>query len=169
MELRFQKTQIDQFQRPRGSFIQSCCRVFWKVSTSLVDLIFFELMLHLSHVKQTCTKIILQAFELILGVQIAREMEDFVGDSTLKSPTQIFFALQMYLPYRIWPFSWLHTVKLIQVVFRGTALKQLQSPEHNPDFPSDLYSLKEFGTHPIDFHAPAKDLGLGFFSITGSS
>ena len=25
-------------------------------------------------------------------------------------PTQNFFDLQPYLPYRIWPFSWLHTV-----------------------------------------------------------
>ena len=95
----------------------------------------FEIMLHLLHVKQMYTKLTLQAHEFILGVQIAREMEDFIGDSTVKSPTQIFFDLQMYLPYRIWPFSWLHTVKLIQVVFRGTALKQLQSPGHNPDFP----------------------------------
>ena len=26
-------------------------------------------------------------------------------------PPQIFFDLQLHLPYRIWPFSWLHTVE----------------------------------------------------------
>ena len=29
---------------------------------------------------------------------------------TCDHPTQIFFDLQPYLPYRIWPFSWLHMV-----------------------------------------------------------
>ena len=81
---------------------------FLKVAVTQVDLFFIEQMysqpFHLAH-------------ELIFCAQITRGWIDFNGDSTVISPefqtcdflTQI-FDLPPYLPRRIRPFSWLHSV-----------------------------------------------------------
>ena len=58
---------------------------FLKVATTLVDLLFIELMLHLSHVKQISQSIHL-THELIMCIQITRGKVHFNRDSTVKSP-----------------------------------------------------------------------------------
>ena len=82
---------------------------------------------------------------------------------TCDLPAQIFFDLQPYLPHRIWPFSWLHTVRRhssgqysggrfasFTSKLSGTQSKLSQS----------LYALKEFAAHLLGFHAPATEPGL---------
>ena len=59
---------------------------FLKVATTLVDLLFVELVLHLSHVKKMYSQPINLTHELILHIQIKRERVHFNGDSTAKSP-----------------------------------------------------------------------------------
>ena len=109
----------------------------------MVDLLFFELMSHLSHVKQMNSQPVHLTHELILCIQITRGRIKFNGDSTGKSPcwhqisnlpTHMIFNLQPYLTYWNWPFSWLHTVG---PVLWGTSLQQLPASchEHSPDFP----------------------------------
>ena len=56
------------------------------VATTLVDLLFIELMPHLSRVKQMYSQPMLFTDELILCIQITRERVHFKGDSTAKSP-----------------------------------------------------------------------------------
>ena len=80
-------------------------------------------MLYFPHVKQTFSQSKLLSHELILCKQITRVREDFklrfhCENSLMAASlepatlclTQIYFPLQLYLPYRIWPFSWLHVV-----------------------------------------------------------
>ena len=49
---------------------------FKKVATTLVDILFIELMLHLSRVKQMYSQPILLTHELILCIQITRRRVD---------------------------------------------------------------------------------------------
>ena len=95
---------------------------FFKVATTQADLLFIELMSYLSHVKYINNYIIHFTHEL---VEITWEWADFNGDSTAKALagtqfltcdhlTQIFCDLQQYFPHRIWPYSWLQTVRPIQ-------------------------------------------------------
>ena len=93
-------------------------RFFLKAATTLVDLLFIERMSHFSHVKQMYSQPIHLTHELILCIQITRgrvhpQQRVLAGTKfwTCDLLTQIFFKLQPYLPYRIWPFSWLHTVR----------------------------------------------------------
>ena len=71
------------FKLSRTALLQ---RSFLKVAITLVDLLFIELMSHLSHVKQMYTQRIHLTRELILFIQIARGRVDFNGDSAEKSP-----------------------------------------------------------------------------------
>ena len=72
----------------------------------MVDLLFFELMSHLSHVKQMNSQPVHLTHELILCKLITRGRIEFNGDSTGKSPcwhqisnlpTHMIFNLQPYL------------------------------------------------------------------------
>ena len=60
---------------------------FLKVATTtLVDLLFIELMSHFSIVKQMYSQSIHRTNELILCIQIIRGMEHFNRNTTMKSP-----------------------------------------------------------------------------------
>ena len=60
--------------------------IFLKVATTLVDLLFIELMSHLSHVKQMYSQLIHLTHELILCIQITSGRIYFNRDSPEKSP-----------------------------------------------------------------------------------
>ena len=55
-------------------------------ATALVDLLFIELMLHLSHVIHMCSQPIHLTHELLLCIQIMGRWVDIHGDSAVKSP-----------------------------------------------------------------------------------
>ena len=103
-------------------------------------------MLRLSHVKQMSSQPMHLTQELTLCIQITRSRVHFLTEIPQRRVlagtkfwacdllAQIFFDLQPYLRYRIWPFSWLQTVgyhfsfnirikylgqKLIFLSFRG--------------------------------------------------
>ena len=59
--------------------------VFKKVATTLVDLLFVQLLFHLSHVKQMNSQLTHLTHELMLCVQITRGRVHFSGDSAVKS------------------------------------------------------------------------------------
>ena len=59
---------------------------FFKAATTLVDLLFIELMSHLSHVMQMYSQPIHLTHELTLCIQITRERVNFNVDSTAKCP-----------------------------------------------------------------------------------
>ena len=61
---------------------------FLEVAPTLVDLLFTELMSHLSHVKQMYCQPKHLAHELILCTQITRGRVHFTRDSTVKGPCQ---------------------------------------------------------------------------------
>ena len=75
--------------------------------SSLVELLFIELMSHLSHVMYT--QPIHLTHELLFCIQITRGRV-LVGIKfwACDLQTKIFFDLQPNLPYMIWPFSLLH-------------------------------------------------------------
>ena len=88
------------------------------LATTQVDLLFIELMSHLSRVKHLSRK-------LILISKITRQGMIFNGDATAKIivgaelwaydlPTPIFFDLLPLLLHMNWPFSWVHTDGPIQ-------------------------------------------------------
>ena len=122
-------------------------------------------MSHLSHVKQMLSQPLHLTHELILCTQIARKRPDFTVKvlagtefCTCDLPTQIFFDLQLYLPDRIWPFSWLHIVgphSSGQYHF-GAVANKLSGTK------SRLYTLKEFAAHLLGLHAPATEPSFGF-------
>ena len=93
-----------------------------QVATTLVDILFIELMSHPSYVKQMYSPPMHLTHELIMCIQIPIGRGHFIGDSTLKSPcwhefqachlpTQFFFDLPPYFRYRILdicrPSAWL--------------------------------------------------------------
>ena len=57
-----------------------------KVASTLVDLLFVEIMSHLSHVKQIYNQPIHLTHEFILCIQIRRRRVDVYRDSAVKSP-----------------------------------------------------------------------------------
>ena len=59
---------------------------FDKIATNLADLLFIELMSHLSHGKQMYSHPIHFTHELVLCIQITRGRVDFNGNSAAKSP-----------------------------------------------------------------------------------
>ena len=77
-------------------------------------------MSHSSYLKQS--QLVRLTQKLILFLLVTRGRVYFNKDSTIKSPyrhkfwtcdllTQVFFDLQLHLPYSIWPFSSPHTVR----------------------------------------------------------
>ena len=84
---------------------------------------------------------------------------------TCDPPTHIFFDLQPNLPYRIWPLSWLHTVRPLSSgqYSRGllcSSCQQLSKTQSR--LSQSLYTLKEYATHLLGLHAPATEPGFGF-------
>ena len=92
-------------------------RFFLKVATTLADLLFIELKLHFSNVKEMYSQPKHLLHVLVLSIQITRGRVDFNRDSTAGAQfstcnllTQIFYALKPDLCYNFWPLSRLHTV-----------------------------------------------------------
>ena len=93
--------------------LQNCIRFFYieKMSSNISELLsLYSQPIHLTH-------------ELKLCIQITRRRVNFNGDSTAKSPcwhlnsnlspsNPDLLRFPFYLPYRIWPFLWLHSVGL---------------------------------------------------------
>ena len=108
--------------------LSSFCKTNLKAPTNRVDLLFTELILHLSQVKEMCCQIIHLTHELISFIQIRNQKRKgrlltkislwnvIVGIRFWNCEAQIFLDLQPYLPYRIWPFSWFHMLRLFQGV-----------------------------------------------------
>ena len=147
-------------------------------ATTLVDLLFIELMLHLSHVKQMYSQTIHLTHELKSCIQIIRRRVDFNGDSTVKAPCRrrdsnrdhptqvlsfaaapslqdlaIFMAPHSRAPFK-WPVLW------------GTTFQwsPASSLEHSPDFPRACTPWKRFAAHLLGLYAPATEPGFGFLS-----
>ena len=76
---------------------------FLKVATTLVDLLYIELMPHLSNVKQMYSRPIHLTHELILCIPITRGRANFTGDTTMKSPCwHLFLSLWPSDPELLW-------------------------------------------------------------------
>ena len=140
-------------------------RDFCEVGTTLVDLLLIELMLHSSQVKQMSTQPIHLSHKLILRKQNTRGTVDLNQDYEVKNlQTQVFFALQPYLPGRVWLFLWLHKIGSTHTSstmgdhFSTAAIKL--SRAYTP--------LKEFAIQLHDLHGPTMEPGFGFVSCTRS-
>ena len=87
----------------------------------------------------------------------------FTGNEfqTCDLPTQIFFDLEPYILYRIWPFSWLHMVgpRTLGDRFAAVASKQYGTQSR---LSQSLYTLKEFAAHLPGLHAPATEPSFVF-------
>ena len=113
-------------------------RFFLSFATTLMDLLFIEHMLHLSHVKQMYSQTIHLTHEFVSFIAITKRMVDLTETPWWKllvgpeirtvTSRHRFLALQPFLPYRIMSFSWLRSVRphSIGQYSRGTLLSDHQ-------------------------------------------
>ena len=139
---------------------------FLKVATTLVDLLFIELMTNLSLVKQMYSQSKHFTHELILWIQIERGMDHFIWDSITKNwhqvlnlwssnPDLLWFAA---MPSCIGPHS--------SGQYSGGPLcsSRHQAVWNKSRLSQSQYGLKEFGSNLLGLHAPATEPGFVFLS-----